>query len=355
VNKKHACNRDSTKHILIDIGHPAHVHLFRNFIAYLKENSIRHTVTSRNKDVTEALLEHYDIQHEIISRQSSGLVRQFLEFLTRTLRILRLHRRSPFTLALGTSVSIGYLTLLTFGRVRSYNFCEDDDDTIPLQSTLAYPFSSRIVNPKCIRFKRWRHKRILLPSYHELAYLHQSRFTPDPSILEKYDLQQNKFLILRLSSLSAHHDREERGIPSELIPRIRHLAGGRTIIESHETKRTHSIEPWDMIQLLYFASMLICDSQTMTAEAAILGTPTVRISTFKNRLSCIEEIEAESLHAFSFLPEETASIEASVKRLMDQPPSQQDRMTSRAGILQHRIDLTSWMIQELLERRPNHV
>lgn len=343
--------KDQSEHILIDIGHPAHVHLFRNLIDYLNRKQIRHTVTSRKKDVTEALLDHFGIQHTSVSRQATGLAGQFMEFIVRTFRIWRIHRRTPFTLAIGTSVSIGIISLLTAGRVSSYNFCEDDDDAVPLQSFLAYPFSTRIVNPNCIRFQHWGKKRILLPTYHELAYLHYAHFQPDESILKKYRLKPDGYVILRLSSLQAHHDRNEKGISKALIPDICRLAGDRKVIESHEAASNLSVEPWDMIQLLYFANALISDSQTMTAEAAILGTPTIRISSFKSRLSYLEQIESDSLHSFSLYPDQRDDMKHILQRVFENSPSHAKRMASRNAILDGKINLTEWMIGELLERR----
>ena len=59
--------------ILFDIGHPAHVHLFRNFIKYLIENGHRVICTTRDKEMTNALMEHYGIDFICLSRPGSGL------------------------------------------------------------------------------------------------------------------------------------------------------------------------------------------------------------------------------------------------------------------------------------------
>ena len=47
--------------ILIDIGHPAHVHYFRNFINLISKKGHEVIVCARDKDVTISLLDYYNI------------------------------------------------------------------------------------------------------------------------------------------------------------------------------------------------------------------------------------------------------------------------------------------------------
>ena len=47
--------------ILIDIGHPAHVHYFRNFIGIMQEKGHEFFVTARDKEVSHQLLNIYKI------------------------------------------------------------------------------------------------------------------------------------------------------------------------------------------------------------------------------------------------------------------------------------------------------
>ncbi|MBK7853743.1 MAG: hypothetical protein IPJ79_01455 [Bacteroidetes bacterium] len=42
---------------------------------------------------------------------------------------------------------------------------------------------------------------------------------------------------------------------------------------------------------MYFAHMYIGDSQTMAAEAAVLGTPSIRYNDFVGEISYLEELE----------------------------------------------------------------
>ena len=43
--------------ILVDIGHPAHVHFFKGFLGEARSRGDRIVVTTRNKEITNALLD----------------------------------------------------------------------------------------------------------------------------------------------------------------------------------------------------------------------------------------------------------------------------------------------------------
>jgi hypothetical protein len=58
--------------ILFNLDHPAHVHLFRDFIVYLLQQGYQVLVTSQQKDVTQVLLDHYQIPHIPLSKYGSG-------------------------------------------------------------------------------------------------------------------------------------------------------------------------------------------------------------------------------------------------------------------------------------------
>jgi predicted glycosyltransferase len=180
-----------------------------------------------------------------------------------------------------------------------------------------------------------------------LAYLHEKRFSPNPRVLDKYGLKPGSYILVRLSSLEAHHDKGQSGVPEELIDYLRANSRDKQILESRELSTNYSFDPWDMQQLLGFSSFLISDSQTMSIEAAILGTPSIRVSSFKETLTAPIEIEKIAHHAYSFFPEETPAIVRKIDELLLAPPSMAARSASRNAILKRKIDLTDWMIEEL--------
>lgn len=331
--------------ILFDLGHPAHVHLFRNAIGALREAGHETVVCSRAKDVTEPLLRHYGIPFHSLSRPARGRWRMAGELWRRTSGLLALHRRQPFDQACGTSVSIGFLGRLT--GVPTFNFNEDDDATVPLYAWLAYPLCDHIVNPDCLRFRRWRAKRTLHPSYHELAYLHPDRFRPDPEVPRRHGLEPGRYAVLRLSALEAHHDVGARGLSPAFVERLESRLAGLAVVRSVEGERSHRVPPWDFHHVLAFARLVVADSQTLTIEAAVLGVPVVRMNTFVGRSTVIAELEERYRLALGFLPRERDAAEAAVVDLLADPETGERWRRRRRRLLTDKVDLTAWMLRNV--------
>jgi predicted glycosyltransferase len=332
------------KKILIEVLHPAHVHLFRNFIQYLKENNVEYKVVSRDKDITNKLLEYYNIAFESISKAQVGMFNLIVEAISRDYKILKLQLANKFDVAFttGTSFSAAHISKVT--ALKSFNFIEDDDDIVGLYCKLTYPFIDKIVIPDCLEYSTFKEKRVSYPSYHELAYLHPNNFTPDSSVLKKYNLEPFKFIIARFSALEAHHDVGVKGISENLWQKIEQIISGYTVIKSIEKSKTHQIDPWDMHHVLAFSAMVICDSQTMTAEAAVLGVPSVRINTFARKIGYLKELEFKYQLTKSFLPEEEDSIISYITNLIDNSFEIETYQQRRKVMLSEKIDFNQWII-----------
>ena len=329
--------------LLIDIGHPAHFHLFKNLIIYLKENRHKIIVTSRNKDVTNSLLEHYGIEFICISEPRKNIFGMIFELIQRGINIIQLHIKNNFDASIGSTMSIAHLSAIF--DVPSYNFGEDDDDVVPLSSFITFPFSTKIINPESIRCKRWKEKRVFYPSYHELAYLHPNNFTPDENVLKKYKLYKKKYVIARFSALNAYHDMKAKGISNGLWKRLEILFNNYEIVMSIENEKSHMIDPWDMHHLLAFSKMIISDSQTMTIEGSVLGISSIRINTFIGKLTVIDELEKKYKLAVGFFPHEEDKILNVVNAILVNPQTDKIWAERRSKLLADKIDFNNWMIE----------
>src|SRR5690606_16622585 len=123
--------------------------------------------------------------------------------------------------------------------------------------------------------------------YHELAYLHPRRFTPNPRVLDEFGLSENTpFFIVRFVSWRAVHDMGEKGFTEkgkrQLVQDL--LKCGRVILTSEDPlppdlqtyKLSVSLEK--VHDLLYYATMYVGEGATMASESAVLGTPSVYVS-----------------------------------------------------------------------------
>jgi len=330
------------KRILFDIGHPAHVHLFKNLIRYLVDRGHHVVVVSRDKDLTVPLLDLYHIDHVCISRAKEGALSMMGELAQRDIAVLKLQKKHRFQAAIGTAVSIAHLSALS--SVRSFVFEEDDDDVVPLFARLTYPFASQIVIPRNLRFNKWKKKRICHDSYHELAYLHPDIFKPDEQVVEKYGLKPHSYIILRHSAYQAHHDWKEKGFSSRVWDDVTKIVKDYPVIKSHERDQKKDFDPLDMHHLLSFAKMIISDSQTMSMEASCLGIPSVRYSSFVGRISVLEELEHKYGLTFGFCPGNESTMLDKIQDLLLKKDLKTVWDDKRNSMLQEKNNFSDWMI-----------
>jgi uncharacterized protein len=328
--------------ILFDLGHPAHVHLFKNLIWYFQKQGHKVTVVNRDKDLTCYLLDAYKIKHQTLSKAKTGFLGNILEFFERTIKILRLNSKEHFNLAIGTSVSISYLTL--FYKVRSYVF-GDNDDLFSYQFVLlAYPFATRIINPDCIKPIFFKRKRILYSSYQKFAYLHPNNFRPNKSVLKKYNLKPHAYILVRLSALKAYHDKKAiRLFP--LLSQIKKMAKEYPVILSQENIKS-DLNPLDLHDIIAFSKFTITDSHTLSTETACLGRPSLLYSNFKGRLSYTDELQNKYCLISIYNKKELSSMIDSIKELINKPNDIINPTFKKdwLKLIRDKIDLNQWMI-----------
>jgi hypothetical protein len=133
----------------------------------------------------------------------------------------------------------------------------------------------------------------------KLSYLHPKVFCLDLQVLNKYDFE-GEYALIRVAKLTAHHDFGIKGIDHDLLLTLveelknwglRVLISSEGILPSEFYSYKLDIQPRDMHHVLAGSSILICDSQSMAVEAAMLGIPSIRYSSFAGKISVLEELQ----------------------------------------------------------------
>lgn len=312
--------------ILFDIGHPAHAHLFRFVMDRLQQSGHRVIIASRKKDVLCALLNSFNLEHHIASSAGGNIISLAWERVIRFARVLLLARKHRCSVLAGTSEIIGPVSRLL--GARSVVFEEDDRSVVPLFAMLAYPLAHAVVTPRCLGDQGVGDKQVTYESYHELAYLHPNVFRPDPNVLTKLRVgPDERYAIVRLSALAAHHDVGEAGLGAHLRDRVierlaaqhKVFVSGEGVLPEHLLTYRFRLPPDEMHNALAFSSLVVCDSQTMAAEAAVLGVPSIRCSSFVGRLSYLEELEHKYQLTFGISPKEPERVLQKLEELLSCP------------------------------------
>ncbi len=341
--------------LLFDVNHPVQVHLLRPVIAHFRAQGHDLRVVARDKDVTLRLLAHYGIECLTPARPGHGRLGLLRELVQREWRVLRLARALRPRLIVGTSVHAARVARLSGALSVVLN--DDDASANPAFARLAYPLASAIVTPACLARENYGARHHVYAGNQQLFYLHPARFTPDTSVHQALGLApETRFGLVRLSALSAHHDRGVTGLQAELVSELAERLSGRVrVFISSEKPLIGRLEAWRFAlpperlhDALAAADFCVGDSQSVTAEAAVLGTPAFRLNGFVGRIGYLAELERREL-AFGFRPGDERGLLEAVLAVVADPGQRATFAARRARWLAETGDPLPWLIA-LLER-----
>ncbi len=312
--------------ILIDIGHPGHVHLLHNVAQKLEQTGHRIHYSVRDIPVAKRLMNHYGMTPWLdLGGKKDTLLGKAWTVVQQDMEILQFVRKNHIELGLSSGLVLSHVSKLT--KMRSIMFDDDDDAAEPLIVKYGHPLTDLVFTPNCIQ-RKTRHA-VYYAGTHELAYLHPNRFTPDPSVLQRAGIHENeRFFIMRFVALKGHHDIGQQGLTLEQKQSLVELLKphGRVIITSERTIEPEfeqyrlPVPPEDIHSLMAFSSMFVGDSQTMTSEAAVLGVPALKCNTFAGRLSVPNMFENKFGLCYAYTPDHFEEMLEHIKQLLEKQP-----------------------------------
>lgn len=343
--------------VLLDILHPAHAHFFRPTIGLLQAAGHEVVITARDKDINLQLLRGFGLSYEVISREASGKAGMGAELFSRDARLLRIARRQrPDVMASIAGISTAPVGFLT--RTRNLIFYDTENAT--LSNLLSYPFATEVITPDCYR-RRVLGRHVTYPGYHELAYLHPKRFTPDPTVLKSAGVDPDEpYSVVRFVSWRALHDSRKRGGVSDhdkrsLLELLRQ--NGRVFVTSEDPLPEDladfrlPVPPGQVHQLMNFAGLYVGESSTMASESAILGTPAVYIDALGTPYT--DELEDRYQLCLNLRPWQTQELLSSCRDILAND-LKRDRhfQERRRRMLDEKIDVTTFVFRKLTGAEP---
>jgi hypothetical protein len=342
--------------ILIDISHPAHVHFFRNAVKIWMERGHRVHLVSRRKDIALELLAAHGLSNTCVSAAGKGKLSLLRELFIHDIGLLREARRfKPDVMLQISGFFISHVGLLTGVPALAFQ----DTEVARLTNALALPVSKAVLTPSCYDGWAPASKHYMYNGYHELAYLHPNRFTPDPRVLERLGVEVGEpFSLVRFVSWGAAHDVGETGFKySVKAAMVEELARHGKVFISSEGKLPLALEryrysiPLELIHhAMAYAKLCIGESATMASEAAILGVPAIFVSTSGRGYTTEQEKVYDMVYSFSHLEQERAL--EKMRELLAMENSREIWMNKRRKLLGDKIDVTDWLVR-LIEGYPD--
>jgi uncharacterized protein len=339
--------------ILLYFGHPAQYLFLRETIKrLLKSNEHQITILIKSKDVLEDLVRADDLPYTNILREDRGKSKLAIgwSLVRRLLKILPLVVKDRPDLLVSTDASLAQLGFLL--RINRITITEDDYEVIKNLADLTYPFTQTILCPRVCDVGRWSHKKAGYEGYMKLGYLHPHVFKVNLDVVRPYNLSE-RFLLIRLARLTAHHDFGIKGISAPVLRNIIQLAGQkqyRVYISSEGRLDAEfgpyqlHIKPSDLHQVLAQASLLVCDSQSMSVEAAMLGVPSIRFSDFAGRISVLEELEHTYRLTYGIATDQADALMSKIRELLSIPNLRELFCSRRKSMLDEKIDVTAFLV-----------
>lgn len=270
--------------IIFDIGHPAHVHLFKHLARLLMQNGAEVLFTARDKEFELDLLEaegfpyvNFGKHYRTLRGKLWGLVKYDIQMFLTGLRF-----KPDLFISHGTPYAAHAAFLLGAKNLAI-------EDTGNMEQVILYrPFTDAILTPEVLP-KNLGSKQIRYNGYHEIAYLHPEFFTPDPSIKKWLGVEEHEeYAIIRFISWNATHDVGHKGMSAQdKVNLVKKLSERMKVFITSERGVAEELKPYVLRMppdkfhhVLNYATLVVSEGTTTAVEAGILGTPCVYISTF---------------------------------------------------------------------------
>lgn len=265
--------------ILLDIGHPAHVHYFKHVIQGLNRTGCQVIVVARAKEITFELLKAYNIPFFSRGRGKNNLLGKFFYLFYGTLRIIKIAKKNKIDFFISFASPYNALASVFY---RKPNITFDDTEHNIFNHRLYVPLSDVILTPESFK-KDFGDKHIRFKGTMDSAYLHPAYFKHKDVQFANTSNPDKKTIILRFVSWNATHDINQKGFSVDQIRKlIEKLRGMACIFVSSEKalpddlhKYNLKIAPEEMHHYLAKADLLIGESGSMATEAAYLGTHSI--------------------------------------------------------------------------------
>ncbi len=335
--------------ILIDIGHPAHVHFFRNLRNVLESHGHEVFIVARNKDISFELLKVYNIPFINLGKHYKTILGKICGGLGFVFKFANICLKNKIDIVLDSGGTV-YPAIAT-SLIRIPNISFNNTDVFRALYFTKF-FTSAFITPYRYN-KDLGKKHIRVQSFNELAFLHPSFFKPNKEILKKLGCNNDcKYSLLRFVSWNAAEEMGSRGYSIEEIRNIvkefskygkvfisceYELPGDLSLLQIENNKK---VKYGDMQDIEYYASLFYGESGAMAAESSILATPAFFIS--PKKLGFTEELEEKYQLVYNFTSKKKAF--ASAIEFLKGVNRKKEWQEKRKKMLSEKINYTAFMV-----------
>ncbi len=333
---------------------PAQVHFYTNIIKELKNRGHETFLLARDYGETLDLLKESNTPYYLFSKPPSSKYGKIGKFPLDILKAFAYLKKCDVDFVTGFGAYDAYTSALL--RVPSIVFTDSEftvnTRSYTIQYQLSEPLIDVVITPEAFK-QDLGPKQIRVKSYKELAYLHPNYYDPTDNIHELLGIPKGeRYTILRFNAFDAVHDLGINGFDNDAkIQLVDALKRYNHVFISAEGSVPTELKPYALKapkkrihDILYYATLLITDTQTMATEAALLGTPTIRCNKFvgDNDMSNFTELE-QRYHLMYNFSTARESIQKAIE-LIQQSGLKKEWGVRREKLLAEKVNLTEYMV-----------
>lgn len=268
---------------IFELNHPKHYYQFKYVMQVLREHGHEILVLARDKDVLLSVLAEENVPYTIFGKHNKSMAAKVLGTFALVRNYFSIAKSYKPDVIVSKASLYGVVTAKLLG-CKSVIF--PDSEVVKVTNKYVVPLCTQVVTPQPFQLNYGK-KHIRIVGIFEDCYLSPQVFTPSFQTIEKYELKR-PYAILRFVGWFANHDVGNNGFSYEdKVNLVNTVSKNMQVYISAEGKLPEELAeyklptPASLIHdVLSFADLYIGDSQTMAAEASLLGTPAIRSNSF---------------------------------------------------------------------------
>ena len=268
---------------IFELNHPKHYYQFKCIMSMLQGRGHTIKVLARDKDVLLNVLKEENVPFEVFGAHKDSIFGKLFS----SFSIYHNYKRIAKAFKPDFIVSKASLYgVLVAKAIKCRSFIFPDSEVVALTNKVVAPLASRIITPEPFALDYGlKHQKI--KGLFEDCYLSPDVLSIDRQFPE-YNGLKRPYAILRFVGWAANHDISNNGFSlEEKITLAESIGKYMTVYISSEKKLPEALAKYKLTtpaaqihNVLANADLYVGDSQTMAAEAALLGTPAIRSNSF---------------------------------------------------------------------------
>lgn len=268
---------------IFELNHPKHYYQFKYVMQALRSRGHEIKVLARDKDVLLNVLREEGVEYTLFGKHRKAMWAKVLGTVSLIWNYIAIAKRYRPDVVVSKGSLYGTFTAWLLHK-KSVIF--PDSEVVKVTNRYVVPLCTKVVTPQSFGLDYGK-KHCRVAGIFEDCYLAPQVYKPDPAVVEKYGLCR-PYAVLRFVGWFANHDVGNNGFSGEEKQAlVREIAKNMTVYISSEKELPVELQqyrlptPASLIHdVLSYADLYVGDSQTMAAEAALLGTPAIRSNSF---------------------------------------------------------------------------